>query len=370
MRANYRKIIRITEEGPFPLELGGQLADVELAYETYGSLNARGDNAVLVCHALTGDAHVASHSQDDLPGWWEGLVGEGRPLDTRRFFVVCSNVLGGCYGSTGPSSVNPQTGKAWGLDFPILTIRDMVRAQYLLCQKLGIKKLALVIGGSLGGMQALEWAVTYPEFVGGLAAIATGPVATAQQIALGELGRWAIMLDPAWEKGSYGEPGPEGGLGLARMIAMVSYKSPELFAARFGRKWQGGIPAKIRILGHDSPWAEGFQVESYLHYQGKKLVDRFDANCYLYLTRAMDYHDISKPYGSFEKAVARIKCPVLVVGLSSDQLYLPQEQIQLAELCRRAGLETSFQMLDTPFGHDGFLVEIEAIGKLVTEFLC
>ena len=299
MRANYRKIIRITEEGPFPWNWEGNLRTWNWLTKPTAALMLEGDNAVLVCHALTGDAHVASHSQDDLLAGGKALWAK-EPLDTRRFFVVCSNVLGGCYGSTGPSSVNPQTGKAWGLDFHILTIRDMVRAQYLLCQKLGIKKLALVIGGSLGGMQALEWAVTYPEFVGGLAAIATGPVATAQQIALGELGRWAIMLDPAWEKGSYGEPGPEGRLGLARMIAMVSYKSPELFAARFGRKWQGGSLQKSGSWAMTAPGLKAFRWKAISTTRARSWWTGLTQTATSYLTRAMDYHDISKPYGSFE----------------------------------------------------------------------
>lgn len=368
MRGGHKKILNI---GTLGLESGREL-DVELAYETYGQLNQSADNAVLVAHALTGDAHVASHDPQDEPGWWEGLVGAGKPIDTRKFFVVASNVLGGCYGSTGPSSINPKTGKAWGLDFPIFTVQDMVRAQYALCQRLGIKKLFAVIGGSLGGMQVLQWAISYPQFVGRVVPLAVGLKATAQQIGLGELERWAIMIDPAWEQGSYQGEGPQNGLGLARMIAMVSYKSPELFESRFGRRWQGEIPSKAELVGSGSDWHSwscGFQIESYLHHQGEKLVKRFDANTYLYLTRAMDLYDLSRGYSSMEEAVARIGGPVLVVGLSSDQLYLPQEQAQIASICRQAGIETHFEIIHSPAGHDGFLVELETIGSLIADFL-
>ena len=370
MKGEHRKIITIREA--FPLDSGKELPSVELAYETYGHLNESCDNAILIAHALTGDAHVASHNPQDSPGWWEGLVGEGKPIDTKKFFVVASNVLGGCYGSTGPSSTNPDTGKVWGLDFPIITVGDMVRAQYLLCQKLGIKKLSAVVGGSLGGMQALAWAVTYPEYVSKVIPLATGLAATAQQIAQSELGRWAIMTDPAWRGGNYQGPGPQRGLGLARMIAMVSYKSPQLFQSRFGRGWQGEIKSRAELLGAGSgwdSWSGGFQVESYLHHQGQKLVQRFDANTYLYLTRAMDLYDLARGYGSLPQAVARIGGPVLVVGLSSDVLYLPKEQAQIAALCREARVETHFEIINSPAGHDGFLVELETIGKLVADFL-
>ncbi len=340
------------------LQHGGQFGPVTLGYETWGTLNAAGDNAILITHALTGSAHAHDVEQPDDPkaAWWNPLIGPGRPFDTLRYFVICSNILGSCYGSTGPSSLDPRTGQPYGMRFPIITIRDMVNAQHHLLQRLGVHQLAMVAGGSIGGQQALEWAVTYPELVRNVAVVAATPALTAQAIAFNEVERQAIMADPLWQGGDYTPgQGPTTGLAIARMLAMITYQSEEAMELRFARQpaRRLGVPSPSNITDIGGR----FDVESYLYYQGASLARRFDANSYLYLSRAMDLFDISEDYPSLEAALSRIQGKALFVGIRSDFLF-PAAQVRwLAEKLKVAGGDATYVELDSPHGHDAFLKE-------------
>jgi homoserine O-acetyltransferase len=347
-----------TPDKPLSLAYGGVLERVAVAYETYGELNARGDNAVLLCHALTGSAHAAGRfGRDQLPGWWDPLVGPGKAIDTRTHFVVCSNVLGGCYGTTGPSSIDPATGRPYRLAFPRYTIRDMVEVQRRLLDALGVKSVKAVIGGSMGGMQVLEWGVMYPERVRSLVPIAVGARHSAWAIGLNEVARRAIVSDPQWQGGNYPlDKQPEVGLGLARAIAMLSYRSSDSLEAKFGRERR----AKTRGLLEMS-----FEIESYLAYQGVKLVRRFDANTYLYLTRAMDDYDLAEGRGRLAEVLARLTMPVLVMGISSDVLYPEREQLELVERLPNA----HYARIHSPHGHDAFLIEFPQLAARLRRFL-
>jgi homoserine O-acetyltransferase len=353
-------------DGPFRMESGTALPSIEIAYTTLGHLNASGTNAVLVCHALTGNAHaVDAHlpEGETIPGWFNGLIGPSRGLDTDRYFVISSNILGSCYGTTGPSSINPATGSAYRMTFPQMTVRDMVRAQKLLVDHLGVRKLVTIIGGSLGGMQALEWAVMYPGCVGSIVPIATAAAHSAWCIGISETQRLAIMNDPAWQGGNYSAQ-PERGLAIARGIAMITYRSQFSFEGRFGRS---GVAAgdgheRVRVFP-DVPMS--FAVESYLRYQGQKLADRFDANSYLYLTRAMDLHDVSAGRGSVREVLGGVSARVLSIGISSDVLYPPAEQRAIASAIPGA----AYAELDSPHGHDAFLIEFEKMNGLLRDFL-
>lgn len=364
-----------------PLDLGGGLGGdlagdqgggLVVAYETYGRLNAARDNAVLVFHALTGDSHVASHvgQPGSAAGWWEGMVGPGLWVDTERYYVVCSNVLGGCRGTTGPRSIDPATGKRYGARFPTITVRDMVRVQRMLVERLGVRSLACVVGGSLGGMQALEWAIMYPEMARRAAVIAAPGKVTAQTIALNEVQRQAILRDPAWHGGEYEDgAGPAAGLSLARMIAMITYQSEEAMERKFGGAGAAnGHPPST--LGADavSP-RRGFEVENYLHHQGEKLVSRFDATSYLCLLRAIDLFDPAQGYAGRDEALGRIAAKVLVVGVSSDILYPVHHQWELATALTRLGKRVRSEGLFSPWGHDSFLIEVEGVGKILAPFL-
>ncbi|MDI3280161.1 MAG: homoserine O-acetyltransferase [Bacillota bacterium] len=346
------------------LDSGQKLGPITVAYETYGQLNAAGDNAILIAHALTGDSHVASHAPGEREGWWEPLVGTGRAFDTSRYFVVCSNVLGGCQGTTGPSSPDPKTGRPWGMRFPVITIRDMVRVQRHLLDYLGVRRLAAVAGGSMGGLQVLEWAVTYPELVEKALVFAAPGRISPQAIAYNEVMRQAIMLDPAWQGGDY-QPGqgPARGLAVARMLGMITYQSCESMNRKFGRAFRGRIPTDYFSFQGQ------FEVESYLHYQGQKLVRRFDANSYLYLTRAMDLFDLGLGRGGYEEALKHIQARTLVVGISSDILYPAALERELVEDLRRVGVEAEYVELQSPFGHDAFLIEFEQVGAIISDFL-
>ena len=323
---------------PLPLDCGVDLSPFQIAYQTYGELNADRSNAILVCHALTGDQHVANvHPVTGKPGWWETMVGPGRPLDTDRYFIICSNVIGGCMGSTGPASTNPATGKLWGLDFPIITIPDMVRAQAMLIDRLGIDTLFCVVGGSMGGMQALQWTAAYPKRVFSALAIACSTRHSAQNIAFHELGRQAVMADPDWHGGRYFEQGthPHRGLGVARMAAHITYLSDAALHRKFGRRMQD---RDLPTFSFDAD----FQVESYLRYQGSSFVERFDANSYLYLTRAMDYFDIAADHdGVLAQAFRGIQTRFCVVSFTSDWLF-PTSESRGAGACaqclERAGV--------------------------------
>ncbi len=358
------RIARIaTPEQPFVTEHGDILPVVDIAYETWGTLSPTRDNVVLICHALTGSSHVASHAPDDQPGWWEPMVGPGRFIDTDRYFVVCANVLGSCYGSTGPRSIDPRTGRRYNLRFPLITIRDIVRTQALLLDQLGIDRLYAVIGGSLGGMQVLEWAAMYPDRVERIVPIAVGGQFSDQGIAYNEVQRRAIMLDPAWQNGEYEDgEGPQRGLAIARMLGMITYQSDELMTARFQRRTEARYTAWPEFLGR-------YDVEGYLHYQGDKLVRRFDANCYLYLTRAMDSHDLGRGRGGYPAGLALIRARTLCIGIRSDILFWPSQVRQLAEHLRTFGTDARYWELDSPNGHDAFLKDFDQIGPVIADFL-
>ena len=362
-----RRFLDIARDRPFALEGGGLLRDVEVAYETWGTLSPARDNAVLVCHALTGDSHAAGGQGPGhvTPGWWEGTIGPGRALDTDRFFVVCVNVLGGCQGSTGPASPHPDDGRPWASRFPVVTIRDMVRTQASVADHLGVDRWALVAGGSMGGMQVLEWGVMYPERVGGLLTIATAAAASAQQIGWWSSGRRAVRMDPRWRGGDYYEAapgdGPHEGLATARMISMMTFRSDDVFSARFGRE-------VVEPVEGYSLW-QRFQVERYLEYQGDKLVRRFDANSYLLLTKAMDLHDLGRGRGGPESAFGRLRAPLLSVGVSSDILYPPHQSREIVDLAVAAGVEADYAELDSPHGHDAFLIEHDQLAHVIAPFL-
>jgi len=362
-----RKFLELPPDRPFALEGGGLLRGVVLAYETWGELSPERDNAVLVCHALTGDSHAHGRIEagHPTPGWWNGIVGPGAAIDTERWFVVCVNVLGGCQGTTGPASPHPDDGRPWASRFPVVTIRDMVRTQAAVADHLGIERWALVTGGSMGGMQVLEWGVMYPERVRALLPIATAAAASAQQIGWWSSGRRAIALDPRWRGGEYydAEPGdgPHEGLAIARMISMMTFRSDDVFTQRFGRQ-------VVEPVEGYSLW-QRFQVERYLEYQGDKLVRRFDANSYLLLTKAMDLHDLGRGRNGLRPAFARLRAPVLSVGISSDILYPPHQSREIAELAREAGVPARYAELDSPHGHDAFLIETEQLGAVIREFL-
>jgi len=347
------------------LTSGARLGPITLAYETYGELNAARSNATLVMHALSGDAHVAGrHSTDDRkPGWWDEMVGPGKGLDTDRYFVICSNIIGGCQGSTGPSSINPATGKPYAMDFPVVTIQDMVATQARLMDHLGIERLYGVIGGSMGGMQALQWAVAYPERVRHCMPLATTHRLTAQGIAFDAVGRQAIMADPGWKDGNYyGTPGPEQGLAVARMIGHITYLSEDAMRIKFGRQLVKG--QEDYHYGFESE----FQVETYLDYHGRGFVVRFDANSYLYITRAMDYFDLGADWGGLDKALARVQARFLVVSVSSDWLFPTNRSRVVVSRLQAAGKDVTFTEINSPYGHDAFLLEYETLGGLLEAF--
>jgi len=348
-----------------PLDCGERLGPITLAYETYGKLNEDRSNAVLIVHALSGDAHVAGrHSPDDpKPGWWDAMVGPGKGFDTDRYFVICSNVIGGCRGSTGPSSINPRTGKPYGLSFPIITIADMVRAQTHLIDHLGIGQLLSVAGGSMGGMQVLEWATRYPERIKSAIVIASSHMSAAQAIAFNAVGRHAVLADPRFRGGNYyEEEGPAKGLSIARMLAHITYLSQQSMHSKFGRalRW-----ADRYSYDFDSEFA----VETYLDYQGEQFVNRFDANSYLYITKALDYFDLSATYGSLEKALARVEASMLVLSYSSDWLYPPAESEEIVHAMTRLDKDVTYCCIQSDYGHDAFLLEVEVMEKIISGFL-
>jgi len=350
----------------FQLEGGGSLPEVQIAYQSWGRLDPGGTNAVLVCHALTGDSHAAGRAGPGhpTPGWWDALIGPGRCLDTDRYFVVCANVIGGCQGSTGPSSIDPRTGSAYGSTFPVVSIRDMVRAQASLADELGILRWHSIVGGSMGGMQALEWAVMFPDRVGSLVLASSTTQASAQQIAWSHIGRSAIAADPAFCGGDYYDQppgaGPHGGLAVARMTAQVTYRSDEVFNDRFDRSLLGPLEFSLEPV---------FDVEGYLDYHGEKLARRFDANSYLRLNRAMDLHDVGRGRGGVEPALARVAAPTLVASVRSDGLYPPDQQRRMHDVLRSGGTPSTWVDIDSPHGHDGFLIETAQLAPKITAFL-
>lgn len=358
--------LAVTLAGPLMMDCGRSLSPITIAYMTYGRLNAERSNAVLVCHALTGDQFVASDNPvTGKPGWWTLMVGPGRPIDTDRFFVICANVVGGCMGTTGPMQIDPATGRPFGLDFPLTTIADMVRAQKMLIDHLGIEKLLAVVGGSMGGMQVLQWAASFPEHLHAAMPIACSARHSAQNIALDEVGRQAIMADPDWHGGRYAEHDvtPAKGLAVARMAAHITYLSQAALQRKFGRNLQNRAALSFQF-------AADFQIESYLRHQGAAFVDRFDANSYLYITRAMDYFDLAAEHGGvLADAFRHSNVRFCIISFSSDWLFPPRENKQIAHALNAAAAKVSFVEIQTDKGHDAFLLQEPEMFGTVHGFL-
>ena len=360
------RTLRVVEqEEPLSLDCGKTLGPIDVAFETYGQLNEAGDNAILICHALSGNAHVAgyNHPDDKKPGWWDGMVGPGKGIDTNRYFVICSNFLGGCSGTTGPCSMNAETGRPYGLDFPIITVADMVRVQKLLLDRLGIKHLLAVVGGSIGGMQVLQWSIAYPEMVDAAIPVATTTHLGAQSIAFDAVGRSAILSDVNFANGQYhnGEV-PGQGLAIARMIGHITYLSEQGMRQKFGRELRSADK-------YSYDFNSEFSVETYLNHQGQSFVERFDANSYLYITKAADYFDIPRDYGSLEEAFAHVQSRFLVVSFSSDWLFTPQQSEAMVDALVANGKDVSFCNIASTYGHDAFLLEDGTLGGFISGFL-
>ena len=348
-----------------PLDCGAKLGPITLAYETYGTLNRDRSNAILILHALSGDCHAAGRysREDKYPGWWDNTIGPGKAFDTNRYFLICSNVIGGCQGSTGPASINPATGREYGLSFPMITVRDMVRAQVSLIDSMGIDRLLAVAGGSMGGMQALRWAVSYPDRLIASIPIATTSKLSPQGIAFNEVGRVAIMEDPNFRDGEYyGKELPRAGLSLARMIGHITYLSDDSMHEKFGRKLRGK-----KSFGFD--FGVDFEVESYLRHKGGAFVDRFDANSYLYITKAIDYFDLSLPGGSLVEAVRDATAKFLIISFKSDWLYPPYQSREIVKALMVSGVDVTYCEIDSRYGHDAFLLDEGEMSKIITNFL-
>jgi len=360
------RTLRVVEpDRPLELDCGKTLAPIDVAYETYGELDESGDNAILICHALSGNAHVAgkNNPDDSKPGWWDVMVGPNKGIDTNKYFVICSNFLGGCSGTTGPSSINPDTGKPYGLDFPIITIADMVKVQKLLLDKLGIKELLAVIGGSIGGMQVLQWAIGYPDFVKAAIPIATTTHLGAQSIAFDAVGRNAILADSNFAGGQYAdEKGPDRGLAIARMIGHITYLSEQGMREKFGRELRNADR-------YSYDFNSEFTVETYLDHQGQSFVERFDANSYLYITKAADYFDLAKDYGSLKQAFANTRCRFLAISFASDWLFAPVQSRTIVDALIANNKDVSFCDIASPYGHDAFLLEPKTLGSFISGFL-
>jgi homoserine O-acetyltransferase/O-succinyltransferase len=352
-------------ETPMVLESGRALGPVEIVYETYGEPNAARSNAILICHALSGDAHAAGYHDvhDRRTGWWDGMIGPGKAFDTRKYWVICSNVIGGCKGSTGPGSTNPETGKPYGIDFPIITIRDMVDAQKRLTDHLGISELLTVVGGSMGGFQVLEWTLRYPEMVRSAICLASSARLSAQAIAFNAVGRHAITRDPNWQGGHFYETAPpQQGLAIARMVGHITYLSEFLMDSKFGRRLQSADRLSYNLT-------DEFAVESYLNHKGSAFTERFDANSYLYITKAMDYFDIARSYGPLREAFGPVTAKYLFVAYSSDWLFPTEGSLEVVRALLASGKKVSFIEVDSPYGHDAFLIEEAELTRIVSSFL-
>lgn len=374
VKTNFIKLF--DEKSPLKLENGAQLDEVNVAYQTYGKLNSEGTNAILVCHALTGNAHAAgfldslendNNSKPDLvnkyskiikdnPGWWDSLIGPHRTIDTNKYFVICPNILGSCYGTTGPTSISPKLGHSYNMQFPVVSVRDMVKVQKKLIDQLNVNKLEMVIGGSLGGMQVLEWAVMFPELVKSIVPIATAARHSAWAVGFNELQRSAIMSDPAWNKGNYKNQ-PSTGLANARKIAMISYRTQASFEKKFGRE-------RTKSTLYYKP-SNSFQIQNYLVHQGKKLVERFDTNAYIYLTYAMDLYDLSYDRDKLGSVLNNVSCKSLCIGINSDILYPATEQKEIAILLQNS----KYAEINSIHGHDAFLIEFDQLDKIITDFI-
>jgi len=347
------------------LDCGRRLGPVQVAYETYGQLSNDKDNAVWICHALSGDAHAAGrhHADDAKPGWWDDMVGPGKAIDTDRYFVVCSNILGGCKGTTGPGSINPATNRRWGLDFPVITIADMVRVQRALMEHLGLERLLAVVGGSMGGMQVLEWATRYADLIAAALPIATTARLSAQAIAFNAVGRNAILGDADFQNGRYDhDKGDFRGLAIARMIGHITYLSEQSMHKKFGRALREGENYRYDF---DSEFA----VETYLDYKGKDFVERFDANSYLYISKAMDYFDLYEAYGSAQEAFREVTSRFLIASFTSDWLFTSEQSRQMTQALLANGKDVTYCNIESPYGHDAFLLEPQTLGRLISGFL-
>ncbi|MBM3707657.1 MAG: homoserine O-acetyltransferase [Actinobacteria bacterium] len=371
---------------------GEKLGPITIAYETYGVLNKNKDNAILIFHALSGDAHAAGYhnEKDRKPGWWDIMVGPQKPFNTEKYFVICVNVIGGCKGSTGPSSINPQTKKPYALSFPVLSIKDMIIPQKILLDYLGIEKLLCIAGGSMGGMQALQWLVTYPEASKGAMIIATAAVHSAQEIAFNSIGRYAIVSDPNWQNGNYYNSSvkkPDIGLSIARMIGHITYLSEKAMHQKFGRniinnrsKFINGLPKSSGEVSGEkklkkyksngtTDFTKEFEVESYLQHQGESFIKRFDANSYLYITKAIDDFDITKGYENLTDALKNVRAKCLVMSFTSDWLYPKEQSLKIVKALKINGIDTTYTNLETPYGHDSFLINDDRIKRIFTGFL-
>ena len=360
-----KKFTFASVDEPMTLESGDTLGPVDIVYETYGEPNEDRSNAVLILHALSADAHAAGyhHPKDRRTGWWDDMIGPGKAFDTTRYWVVCSNIIGGCKGSTGPGSIHPGTGKPYGLDFPVITIRDMVEAQKRLIDHLGITRLYSLAGGSMGGFQVLEWALRFPEMVRSAICIASTARLSAQGIAFNAVGRHAIISDPGWNGGRYyGTPGPVQGLAIARMVGHITYLSEPSMDSKFGRRLQSADR-----FGYE--FATEFAVESYLMHQGKRFTERFDANSYLYITKAMDYFDVERSYGTLERAFAAVRAKFLIISYSSDWLFPTEQSKRIMQALAANDRDVSFIEIDSPYGHDTFLIEVDQLTRITRSFL-
>jgi homoserine O-acetyltransferase len=356
----------VSAEEPLKLQSGKSLGPIDVAYETYGKLDDKGENVILICHALSGNAHVAGYNsgEDTKPGWWDVMIGPGKAIDTNKYFVMCTNFLGGCSGTTGPSSINPKTSKPYGLDFPIITVADMVEVQRLLLDKLGIKQLLAIIGGSLGGMQVLQWTIKYSDFVKSGIVVAATARLNAQSIAFDAVGRSAILADSNFANGQYhsAEQGPDHGLGIARMIGHITYLSEESMRQKFGRELR-----KSEKYNYD--FDSEFSVETYLDHQGQTFVERFDANSYLYITKAMDYFDLANEYGTLGQAFENTSSRFLVMSITSDWLFTPGQSQEIVNTLVAGGKDVSYCNMKSHYGHDAFLLEQHTVGMLVGGFI-
>lgn len=377
-----RSVELFSGENQLLLDSGRHFGPVHVAYETYGTLSPSRDNAIFICHALTGDAHAAGYHDpaDRKPGWWDALIGPGRGLDTNQYFVICANVLGGCQGTTGPSSIDPETGRPYGLRFPFITVGDLVSVHSEFVRQLEIERLLAVVGGSLGGMQVLEWAVRFPQQMRAAVCLASAANLSAQGIAFNAVGRRAISADPNFQNGDYyvqhektygengsiryGDGGPRYGLALARMLAHITYLSEMSIEKKFGRRLQHSDQ-----LAYDLQRETEFQIESYLHHQGSRFIERFDANSYLYLTRAMDYFDLAARYGSLELAFARAEARFLITSYNTDWLFPSTQSEELVTALLRANRDTTYLELESVYGHDSFLIEVDQLAELLVPFL-
>jgi homoserine O-acetyltransferase len=361
---DYRKYVTIAEDREFMLESGKSFGPITIAYETYGELDMERNNCILILHALTGDSHPARHNEEDIEGWWETFVGPDKIFDTNKYFIVCSNILGGCQGTTGPSSIDKITGKPYGARFPVITIKDMVKVQREFLRAIGVEHLHCVAGGSMGGLQALEWAVSYPDFIDGAIQLAAPLSLSAEAMGINHIMRKSIMADINWNNGDYYEGEfPEKGLAAARMLGMITYQTTEEYELKFKRKTKDSLDSLFQGF-------EGrFEVESYLNYQGAKFNNRFDANSYLYITRAMDLFDLKRQYGSLENALRRIKTPHLLIAIDTDRLFYINELRKSHNVLKANGVEVFYEEISSIHGHDAFLIDEEKYRPIIIDYL-